>query len=138
MVLDHDLPATIDCVRSQINILFPARTLKGAERADKKKPTPKLDELEKGPWPSFVKEMKLSAETNAAAQALLGILERSYDEKIVHWKHGGIVGVKGYGGGIIGRDNDIPEDFPEIAEFHNLRLNQPAGGVYTPDAPPAR
>ena len=63
--------------------------------ADKKKPTPKLDELEKGPWPSFVKEIKLSAETNAAAQALLGILERSYDEKIVHWKHGGIVGVKG-------------------------------------------
>ena len=102
--------------------------------ADKKKPTPKLDELEKGPWPSFVKEIKLSAETNAASQAVLGILERSYNEKIGHWKHGGIVGVKGYGGGIIGRYNDIPEDFPEIAEFHTLRVNQPAGWFYTSDA----
>ena len=102
--------------------------------ADKKKPTPKLDELEKGPWPSFVKEIKLSAETNVASQAVLGILERSYNEKIGHWKHGGIVGVKGYGGGIIGRYNDIPEDFPEIAEFHTLRVNQPAGWFYTSDA----
>jgi sulfite reductase alpha subunit len=102
--------------------------------ADKKKPTPKLDELEKGPWPSFVKEMKLSAETNVAAQDLLGILERSYDEKIGHWKHGGIVGVKGYGGGIIGRYNDIPQDFPEIAEFHTIRVNQPPGWFYSSDA----
>jgi sulfite reductase alpha subunit len=102
--------------------------------ADKKKPTPKLDELEKGPWPSFVKEIKKSAETNVATQDLLGILERSYDDKIGHWKHGGIVGVKGYGGGIIGRYNDIPQEFPEIAEFHTLRVNQPAGWFYTSDA----
>ena len=102
--------------------------------ADKKKPTPKLDELEKGPWPSFVKEIKLSAETNVATQDLLGILERSYNDKIGHWKHGGIVGVKGYGGGIIGRYNDIPEEFPEIAEFHTIRVNQPSGWFYTSDA----
>ena len=102
--------------------------------ADKKKPTPKLDELEKGPWPSFVKEIKLSAETNVATQDLLGILERSYNEKIGHWKHGGIVGVKGYGGGIIGRYNDIPEEFPKIAEFHTIRVNQPSGWFYTSDA----
>ncbi len=102
--------------------------------ADKKKPTPKLDELEKGPWPSFVKEIKKSAETNVAAQQLLGILERSYDDKIGHWKHGGIVGVKGYGGGIIGRYNDLPEEFPEIAEFHTIRVNQPAGWFYSSDA----
>jgi sulfite reductase alpha subunit len=102
--------------------------------ADKKKPTPKLDELEKGPWPSFVKEIKLSAETNVATQDLLGILERSYNDKIGHWKHGGIVGVKGYGGGIIGRYNDIPEEFPKIAEFHTIRVNQPSGWFYTSDA----
>jgi sulfite reductase alpha subunit len=102
--------------------------------ADKKKPTPKLDELEKGPWPSFVKEIKRSAETNVATQDLLGILERSYNDKIGHWKHGGIVGVKGYGGGIIGRYNDIPQEFPEIAEFHTIRVNQPAGWFYTSDA----
>lgn len=102
--------------------------------AEKKKPTPKLDELEKGPWPSFVKEIKKSAETNVATQDLLGILERSYNDKIGHWKHGGIVGVKGYGGGIIGRYNDIPQEFPEIAEFHTIRVNQPAGWFYTSDA----
>jgi len=102
--------------------------------ADKKKPTPKLDELEKGPWPSFVKEIKKSAETNAATQALLNILERSYNDRIGHWKHGGIVGVKGYGGGIIGRYNDIPQEYPEIAEFHTLRVNQPSGWFYTSDA----
>jgi sulfite reductase alpha subunit len=102
--------------------------------AEKKILTPKLDELEKGPWPSFVKEMKLSAETNVAAQDLLGILERSYADKIGHWKHGGIVGVRGYGGGIIGRYNDLPEEFPEIAEFHTVRVNQPPGWFYSSDA----
>jgi sulfite reductase alpha subunit len=102
--------------------------------ADKKRPTPKLDELEKGPWPSFVKEIKKSAPESPAAQDLLGLLERSYNEKIGHWKHGGIVGVKGYGGGVIGRYNDLPQDFPEVAEFHTIRVNQPAGWFYTSDA----
>jgi len=102
--------------------------------AGKKRPTPKLDELEKGPWPSFIKEMKLAAEDSAMSADALGILERSYNEKIGHWKHGGIVGVRGYGGGVIGRYNDIPEDFPDVAEFHTVRLNQPAGWFYTSDA----
>ncbi|MBI5527451.1 MAG: dissimilatory-type sulfite reductase subunit alpha [Deltaproteobacteria bacterium] len=102
--------------------------------ADKKRSTPKLDELEKGPWPSFVKEMKQAAEKSATAADALGILERSYNDKIGHWKHGGIVGVKGYGGGVIGRYNDIPQDFPDVAEFHTVRVNQPAGWFYTSDA----
>jgi sulfite reductase alpha subunit len=102
--------------------------------ADKKRPTPKLDQLEKGPWPSFVKEMKQAAEKSATAADALGILERSYNDKIGHWKHGGIVGVKGYGGGVIGRYNDIPQDFPDVAEFHTVRVNQPAGWFYTSDA----
>jgi sulfite reductase alpha subunit len=67
--------------------------------ADKNQKTPNLDELEKGPWPSFVKEIKKEAEKNPMADDLLGQLERSYEEKIGHWKHGGIVGVLGYGGG---------------------------------------
>ena len=95
--------------------------------------TPKLDELEKGPWPSFVKEIKKEAETSPMAKDLLGQLERSYKEGIGHWKHGGIVGVLGYGGGVIGRYSDLPEDFPNVSHFHTLRINQPAGWFYTSD-----
>ncbi len=96
--------------------------------------TPKLDELEKGPWPSFVKEIKKEAEKSPMAKDLLGQLERSYEEKIGHWKHGGIVGVLGYGGGVIGRYSDLPEDFPNVSHFHTLRVNQPAGWFYTSEA----
>jgi len=96
--------------------------------------TPKLDELEKGAWPSFVKQIKTEAKKNPMAKDLLGQLERSYEEKIGHWKHGGIVGVMGYGGGVIGRYSDLPEDFPNVSHFHTLRINQPAGWFYTSDA----
>jgi dissimilatory sulfite reductase alpha subunit len=99
---------------------------------EKKWETPLLDELEKGEWPSFVKELKKSRK-NPMTEDLLGLLERSYKEKIGHWKHGGLVGVMGYGGGVIGRYNDIPEDFPECAQFHTMRINQPSGWFYTSD-----
>jgi dissimilatory sulfite reductase alpha subunit len=98
-----------------------------------KKPTPLVDELEAGPWPSFVKEIKKSAEDSPMASDLLGVLERSYAEKIGHWKHGGLVGVKGYGGGVIGRYNDLAAEFPDAAEFHTIRINPPAGWFYTSD-----
>jgi dissimilatory sulfite reductase alpha subunit len=100
-----------------------------------KKKTPLLDELKKGPWPSFVREIEKSAEKGgASASDLLGVLERSYNDKMTHWKHGGIVGVMGYGGGVIGRYSDLPEEFPNAAQFHTLRVNQPAGWFYTSDA----
>lgn len=99
--------------------------------SEKELKTPLVDELEEGPWPSFVKEIK-SAD-NPKAKDLLGVLERSYQDKIGHWKHGGLVGVMGYGGGVIGRYNDLPNEFPEVAEFHTLRVNQPAGWFYTSD-----
>jgi sulfite reductase alpha subunit len=102
--------------------------------ADKKLETPKLDELEKGKWPSFVKEIKTASEKSPMASDLLGQLERSYTEKIGHWKHGGIVGVLGYGGGVIGRYSDLPEDFPNVSHFHTIRVNQPAGWFYTSEA----
>lgn len=101
--------------------------------AEKKRKTPKLDELEKGAWPSFVKEIKSAAEKNPMANDLLGQLERSYEERIGHWKHGGIVGVLGYGGGVIGRYSDLPEEFPNVSHFHTMRINQPAGWFYTSD-----
>ncbi len=96
--------------------------------------TPLLDELEKGPWPSFVKQIKSAAEKNPMSKDLLKLLERSYREKIGHWKHGGIVGVMGYGGGVIGRYSDVPQDFPNIEHFHTLRVNQPSAWFYTSQA----
>ncbi len=96
--------------------------------------TPLLDELEKGPWPSFVKEIKRSAAKNAKAKDLLGVVEQSYKDKITHWKHGGIVGVTGYGGGVIGRYSDIPEKFPNAEQFHTVRVNHPSGWFYTTKA----
>lgn len=96
--------------------------------------TPMLDELEKGPWPSFVTEIKMAAEASPMPRDLLGLLEKSYNEKIGHWKHGGIVGVLGYGGGVIGRYSDIPEEFPNVSHFHTIRVNQPSGWYYSTKA----
>ncbi len=96
--------------------------------------TPMLDDLEKGAWPSFVKEIKKAAVKSNTAKDLLNILERSYRDKVTHWKHGGIVGVLGYGGGVIGRYCDLPEEYPGVAHFHTVRINQPAGNYYTSNA----
>ena len=108
--------------------------------------TPKLDQLESGPWPSFVSDIKKHAEyreTNPdkiefqipadCPSDLLGVLELSYTDGETHWKHGGIVGVFGYGGGVIGRYNDQPQKFPGVAHFHTVRVNQPAAKYYHAD-----
>ena len=95
--------------------------------------TPMLDELEKGPWPSFVTDIKRMAAKKPMCEDLLGILEMSYRDKEGHWKHGGIVGVLGYGGGVIGRYCDRPDLFPNVAHFHTVRVNQPASKFYTTD-----
>ncbi len=96
--------------------------------------TPLLDQLVSGPFPSFVKDLKRLAATKPQVDDLLGQLERSYKEKITHWKHGGIVGVLGYGSGIIGRYSDLPDEFPGLAHFHTMRINQPSGWYYTSTA----
>jgi len=95
-----------------------------------------LDELESGPWPSFISDIKQQAAKGKqflkdAPDDLLGVLELSYQDKITHWKHGGIVGVFGYGGGIIGRYCDQPQAFPGVAHFHTVRVNQPSSKYYT-------
>ena len=99
-----------------------------------KSETPLLDELEEGKWPSFVKEMKQAAEKNPMAKDLLKQLELSYKDNIGHWKHGGIVGVKGYGAGVIGRYSDRPDLFPNVQAFHTMRVNHPTGWFYKTDA----
>ncbi|HER62354.1 MAG TPA: dissimilatory-type sulfite reductase subunit alpha [Desulfobacteraceae bacterium] len=93
--------------------------------------TPLLDQLESGPWPSFVSDLKRQAETKPECWDILGQLELSYKDKITHWKHGGIVGVFGYGGGIVGRYSDVPKQFPGVEHFHTVRLNQPASKYYS-------
>jgi len=65
---------------------------------------------------------------------LLNQLEKSYRDRIGYWKHGGIVGVTGYGGGVIGRYTMFPDDYPEIAHFHTIRVNMPSGWFYTSEA----
>ncbi len=108
--------------------------------------TPLLDQLISGPWPSFVDDMKQYAEARAKNEKkieyqipvdvvddLMGLLELSYADGTTHWKHGGIVGVFGYGGGVIGRYCDQPENFPGVAHFHTMRVAQPAGKFYTSD-----
>jgi sulfite reductase alpha subunit len=89
----------------------------------KKYETPLLDELEKGPFPSFVTEIKKAAAINDMAADELGVVEKCYRDKKTHWKHGGITGIRGYGGGIIGRYSDVPEEFPNVAHFHTIRIN---------------
>ena len=93
--------------------------------------TPLLDELEKGPWPSFVTDLKQQAATKPECWDILGQLELSYKDRITHWKHGGIVGVFGYGGGIVGRYSDVPAQFPGVEHFHTVRIAQPSGLYYT-------
>jgi len=96
--------------------------------------TPMLDELEKGPWPSFITEIKKATKIGPMADDELGQLEKSFRTKRGYWKHGGIVGVLGYGGGVIGRYSSLPEEFPNVAHFHTVRLNQPSGFFYTAEA----
>jgi hypothetical protein len=99
--------------------------------------TPNLDELENGPWPSFVSGLKRLAKDNDMMVDLMGQLETSYQTKFGYWK-GGTVGVVGYGGGVIPRFTELKNEdgtpkFPEAAEFHTLRIMPPAGMHYTSD-----
>jgi len=104
-----------------------------------KKPhdTPLLDELESGPWPSFVTGLKRLAGDEGKPYAdmmkdLLGQLEHSYETKLGYWK-GGTVSVFGYGGGIIPRFSEVAEEYPESKEFHTLRVQPPSGMHYSTD-----
>ncbi|MBS0329514.1 MAG: sulfite reductase, dissimilatory-type subunit alpha, partial [Proteobacteria bacterium] len=99
--------------------------------------TPMLDQLESGPWPSFVTGLKRLAKDNDMMADLIGQLETSYETRKGYWK-GGTVGVFGYGGGIIPRFTELKDEtgkplFPEAAEFHTLRVQPPAGMHYTSD-----
>jgi sulfite reductase alpha subunit len=102
--------------------------------------TPMLDQLESGPWPSFVtglKRLAMEEKHGNMMVDLLGQLEHSYETRLGYWK-GGTVSVFGYGGGIIPRFTELMGDdgkpmFPESKEFHTLRIQPPAGNHYSTD-----
>ena len=105
--------------------------------AKKMHDTPMLDELESGPWPSFVTGLKRLAGEKDYMVDLMGQLETSYRTRKGYWK-GGTVGVFGYGGGVIPRftelkDADGKPQFPDAAEFHTLRVQPPPGMHYDTD-----
>ena len=90
--------------------------------------TPNLDQLEGGPWPSFVTGLKRLRDSKGKQYAgmmndLLGQLEHSYENRKGYWK-GGTVSVFGYGGGVIPRFSEVAEQFPESKEFHTLRVQR--------------
>jgi len=97
-------------------------------------PTPMLDSLESGPWPSFVTGLKRLAQDKDYVVDLLGQLETSYRTRKGYWK-GGTVGVFGYGGGVIPRFTELKDEneqpvFKDAAEFHTLRIMPPPGMHY--------
>ena len=103
----------------------------------KQHPTPMLDQLEDGPWPSFVTGLKRLRDADdkpfaPMANDLLGQLNHSYEERLGFWK-GGTVSVFGYGGGIIPRFSEVADRFPASKEFHTLRVMPPPGFHYTTD-----
>ncbi|MCP3970920.1 MAG: dissimilatory-type sulfite reductase subunit alpha [Rhodobacteraceae bacterium] len=109
----------------------------GATKVGDKHPTPHLDQLEDGPWPSFVTGLKRLRDEGAPSNQkvmndLLGQLNHSYENRLGYWK-GGTLSVFGYGGGIIPRFSEVADQFPESKEFHTLRVMPPAGFHYTTD-----
>ncbi len=100
--------------------------------AKKHHPTPNLDQLEPGPWPSFVTGLKALSNKSEMIGDLLGQLEHSYQTKKGYWK-GGTISVYGYGGGVIPRFSEVADKFPASREFHTLRIMPPAGMHYNTD-----
>ena len=102
--------------------------------ATKSPNTPLLDQLEDGPWPSFVTGLKRLANDEGKSYApimksLLGQLEHSYETRKGYWK-GGTIGVRGYGAGVIPRFSEVGDKYKESKEFHTLRIMPPAGMHY--------
>ena len=93
---------------------------------EKESKTPMLDELETGPWPSFIKDLKNLAKRKPEVQAVLEQLEDSYESKTNHWL-GTVLNLDGYGGGVIARYSDVQSKFALAAQFHTIRIIEPSG-----------
>jgi len=92
--------------------------------------TSMVDELESGPWPSFITDLKQLSKRKPAVGQLLGQLNQSYKDKWNYWQ-GTVLNVDGYGGGIIARYSELSSQYPAIAQFHTIRVIPPAGWIYS-------
>ena len=99
----------------------------------KKIETPMVDELLDGPWPSFAKDLKEWSKKKPQVEQLLGQLNQSYEDKWNYWQ-GTVLNVDGYGGGVIARYSELAEEYPDIAQFHTVRVIPPAGWVYSTES----
>ncbi|MEO5334016.1 MAG: dissimilatory-type sulfite reductase subunit alpha [Magnetococcus sp. YQC-5] len=95
--------------------------------------TPMLNELESGPWPSFVTDLKEYSKKRPVIAQLLNQLEESYENKWNYWI-GKVHNAPGYGGGIIARVSEKADKYPGLANFHTVRVIEPPGWVYNTQA----
>jgi len=95
--------------------------------------TPMLDELESGPWPSFVTDLKAYSKKRPQIVQLLNQVEESYETRWNFWQ-GKILNVPGYGGGVICRVSEKAKKYPDLANFHTIRVIEPPGWVYSTEA----
>jgi sulfite reductase alpha subunit len=92
--------------------------------------TPLLNKLEEGRWPSFITDLKEWSEKKPQVGQLLNQLEESYEDRWNYWT-GAVLNVSGYGGGVIARLSDKADKYPDLAQFHTMRLLPPPGFVYS-------
>ena len=86
--------------------------------------TPLLDQLEDGPWPSFVTDLKGLAPGKPAVAQLLGQLEKSYRDRWYYWT-GTVHNLKGYGRGLLARYSALGDMSREVARCHPDRFTAP-------------
>ncbi|MBF0307982.1 MAG: dissimilatory-type sulfite reductase subunit alpha [Magnetococcales bacterium] len=91
--------------------------------------TPLLDQLESGDWPSFVTDLKAWSKVKPQVAQLLNQLNESYENRWNYWT-GTVLNVPGYGGGVIARLSEKADKYPDIAQFHTIRIIEPPGWVY--------
>ena len=103
--------------------------------------TPMLDQLESGPWPSFISGIKRLRDEhpderiNRVTGDLLGQLEHSYETRKGYWK-GGTVSVYQYGGGIIPRFSEVGHAFPDTEEPEGALAGRPLRHLGRREPPP--
>lgn len=85
--------------------------------------TPISDEIEKGPWPSHVTELKKSTYS-------IGMYEVALEKKESQWRAGGYISVPGVPCGIIARASKRPDI---IEESSVVRIFPPPGLFFTTD-----
>ena len=107
--------------------------------------TPLLDQLETGPWPSFVSDIKQEAETRAKNEKELNtrfrwmfvmtfwaLLELVLCTRNEPTGNTAALSVFSVTAAALSEDTAISREmFPGVAHFHTMRVSQPGGKFYT-------